>query len=305
VRIVDLGSMSRAAGALHVAQSALSQHVSALEDEFQTPLLHRTPRGVSPTEAGMQLYRHAHAILQQADDAKAAVAMRSSEPTGCVAIGVPLSVAAPLAMPIFDAVRSGYPGIKLQIHEELSGTILEWVKNGRLALGIAFDDGNLEGLTTVPILEERLFLVVNPKSRLAKRKVISLREVQGLELVLPTRGYGVRDRIEAAMLGAGLPAARVAAEMNSFTMLKQAVEVEMGATILTWPSITTEMAERRLAAVEIVRPAITRITAICCAANGARTRAAECVHTLAVEAIRRVVQHSSWRGVRFLASEVQ
>jgi ABC-type antimicrobial peptide transport system permease subunit len=45
----------------------------------------------------------------------------------------------------------------------------------RLMLGIAFDDGNLEGLDMVRVMEERLFLVVNPKSRLARRKVITLR----------------------------------------------------------------------------------------------------------------------------------
>src|SRR6185295_1297088 len=97
-------------------------------------------------EAGRLLYRHAQAILKQVDDCRAAVAAQASEPTGRVAFGMPLSLVAPLALPVFQAVRAQYPGVQLLLHEELSGTILEWIKNGRLSLGIAFDDGNLEGL---------------------------------------------------------------------------------------------------------------------------------------------------------------
>ena len=52
VRIVELGSMSRAALDLDMVQSALSQQISRLESELSTRLLQRTPRGVIPTEAG-------------------------------------------------------------------------------------------------------------------------------------------------------------------------------------------------------------------------------------------------------------
>jgi LysR family nitrogen assimilation transcriptional regulator len=258
VRIVELGSLSRAAGALHVAQSALSQHVATLEGEFGTPLLNRSARGVTPTEAGRHLYQHAQSILRQVDDTKSAVSACTSEPTGLVAFGLPLSLVAPLALPIFLAVRARYPGVKLLIHEELSGTILEWIKNGRLSLGIAFDDGNLEGLSATPLLEERLFLVVSAKSPLARRKLISLREVADLELVLPTSDQGVRDRIERAMARAGHRITRVVAEVNSLTLMKQAAGAGIGATILSWPSIEAEVAQGTVAAIDIARPAITR-----------------------------------------------
>src|SRR5690349_18539130 len=112
VRIVDLGSLSRAAGALRIAQSALSQHVAALETELRAQLLQRSTRGVTPTEAGRLLYRHAQAILQQVDDCRAAVAAQASEPTGRVAFGMPLSLVAPLALPVFQAVRAQYPGVQ-------------------------------------------------------------------------------------------------------------------------------------------------------------------------------------------------
>lgn len=298
VRIVDMGSLSRAAGVLHVAQSALSQQVATLEAEFDCPLLDRSTRGVSPTAAGRELYRHAQTILKQADDAKASVTSRSSEPSGQVIIGVPSSLVPPLGMPIFEAVRARYPGIRMLIHEELSGTILEWVKSGRLTLGIAFDDGNLEGLEATPLLEERLYLVVHPESALARSHSVALEKLTGIDLVLPGHGHGVRDRIELAMVRAGLPAPRVVAEMNSLTMMKQAAQARLGATVLAWASMEAEVTAQRLCAVEIVRPAITRVGVMCHAANVPRGHAVELARAEAVQAVCCAIRRAAWRGVR-------
>jgi LysR family nitrogen assimilation transcriptional regulator len=292
--------MSRAAGALHIAQSALSQHVATLESELKAELLVRTSRGVQPTEAGRTLYQHAQLILQNAADARAAVEMCSAEPSGHVAFGFPLSLVPALGLSFFEAARRRYPAIKLQILEELSGTILEWLKNGRLTVGIAFDDGNLEGLQTTPLIEERMFLVAAPKSKFARRKVLGVRELAGIPLVLPTSGQGVRTRVDRAIAEAGLGRAQVIAEIDSLTILKQAAAEGVGPTILTWLSVEAEVQQGRLVAVEITRPAITRVAHICMLPAAARSRATECVLGELVGAVRAGVQRPTCRGVRFL-----
>jgi LysR family nitrogen assimilation transcriptional regulator len=302
VRIVDLGSFSRAAGVLHIAQSALSQQVAALEAEVHAALLDRTTRGVQPTEAGRVLYQHAQLMLQQEADAKAAISQSCAEPSGHVAFGLPLSLAPCLGLTIFQAVRHRYPAIKLQTLEELSGTILEWVKNGRLTLGIAFDDNNLEGLQTVPLMEERLFLIAAPGSPLAKRKVVSLRELAAMEFVLPTMGQGVRSRVDKALIEAGLTPARVLAEIDSLTILKQAAASGIGATLLSWMSVEAEVMRGELAAVEIARPSITRTAHVAMLAPSLRSRAAQCVLEVMTQTVREAVQRPSWRGVRALSA---
>jgi LysR family nitrogen assimilation transcriptional regulator len=302
VRVVDLGSLARAAAELHVAASALSQHVAALEADVGTRLLLRTPRGVQPTDAGRELYRHAQALLKQASDAHDAVVRCAAQPGGSVAIGMPLSLVAPLALPVFEAVRARHPGIELQVHEALSGTILEWIKNGRLALGIAYDDGDLDGLAATRLFEERLFLVVCPRSPLARRKAVSVRELARMDLVLPSPGHGVRVRVERALAQAGAAPGHVA-EVNSLTLMKQAAAAGLGATVLSWPGVADELAHGTLAAVEIVRPPITRVAALCVPAALPRTRAADCVLAVATQAIRETVRRAGWRGVTAAAGE--
>ena len=70
VQIVDSGSITKAAAALHVAQPALSQQVSSLENDLKQRLLIRSKKGVEPTAAGHTLYRHAQMILRQVEQAR-------------------------------------------------------------------------------------------------------------------------------------------------------------------------------------------------------------------------------------------
>ena len=69
VRIVELGSMGRAALDLDMVQSALSQQISRLEGELCTRLLQRTAKGAVPTEAGLAFFREAQLALRHADQA--------------------------------------------------------------------------------------------------------------------------------------------------------------------------------------------------------------------------------------------
>src|ERR1044072_9059682 len=82
VKIVDAGSITRAADILHIAQPAVSQQLSLLETQFKQQLLIRSKRGVAPTEAGRALYRHAQLILRQVELAQAAVDVSGRAPAG-------------------------------------------------------------------------------------------------------------------------------------------------------------------------------------------------------------------------------
>lgn len=84
VRVVDRGSFTAAAKALGVSKSTLSQRISRLEEELGTRLIQRTSRRFAVTEAGRALYRHATAMLIEAEAAETAVRGRVAEPQGVV-----------------------------------------------------------------------------------------------------------------------------------------------------------------------------------------------------------------------------
>lgn len=94
VKIVDVGSLTQAAGCLHIAQPALSQQLATLEGEVNQQLLIRTKRGVTPTEAGKTLYSHALTILHQCEQAQHAIDQVGAALSSNVAMGRATSTAA-------------------------------------------------------------------------------------------------------------------------------------------------------------------------------------------------------------------
>lgn len=297
VRIADIGSLSRAAAIIHVAQSALSQQMAALEAELGAALLHRTARGVTLTDAGRRVYRQAQAILQQAQDLKASAPLQAHEPSGIVSLGIPLSVAATLALPIFEAVSAAYPKVRLHIYEIASATILEWVTSGRLHMGFVFEGHDFAGLQRIDLFDERLYLVVPPGAPLARRKTVRLAEVAAKHLVLPSPGLGVRPRLERACASAGLALSAPAAELNSMTLMKQVTEGGLGPAVFGWASIATEVAAGRLTAVEIVRPTVQR-TAMLYLQKSTPGDAVACVAQRVTDSVREQARRAAWRGVR-------
>ncbi len=84
VKIVDCGGFTAASRALGVPKSTLSQRMMKLEAHLEVRLLTRSSRHVGPSEAGSDFYRHAIAVLREADMAQSAVRQRLVEPSGTV-----------------------------------------------------------------------------------------------------------------------------------------------------------------------------------------------------------------------------
>ena len=120
VKIVDIGSLTQAAEVLYIAQPALSQQLATLEGEVRQQLLVRTKRGVTPTEAGKVLYRHAQIILRQCEQARVDMDAAGCGLSGQVSVGLaPGTAASALALPLLRAVRARHPGVLLYLIHSL------------------------------------------------------------------------------------------------------------------------------------------------------------------------------------------
>jgi len=254
VKVVDAGSITRAADILHVAQPALSQQVSALESQFKQQLLIRSKRGVAPTEAGRALYRHAQLILRQLELAHAAVEVSGRAPAGSVSVGLaPYSTGAALALPLLRAVRERYPDIVLHINENFGGVISEAIMTGRMDMAFIYDAGPLRGVQFEPMRTEDLYFVSAAPA--GSRDDISLAELADVDLLLPSRIHTIRQVVDAALLHASLEP-KVVGEIESVLTLVSAVGAGVGATVLPWSAAQAILDVRNLAVRRIVDPSI-------------------------------------------------
>ncbi|MEE6264027.1 LysR family transcriptional regulator [Plantactinospora sonchi] len=111
--VADCGSFSAAARRLGYTQSAVSQHIAALEQTLGVALLHRRP--VGPTGAGERLREHAAAILLRLDAARADVRRASADPPGELRLGItPLAVPERVARAL-AVVRRSRPGLAVTV----------------------------------------------------------------------------------------------------------------------------------------------------------------------------------------------
>lgn len=298
VAIVDHGSLSRAALVLHVAQPALTQQLRQLEEELGAQLLHRSAHGVLSTDAGKVFYEHAQAILKQVADARSAVTQSTTRPSGSVSLGLPHSISGALALPLLTAARATYPEITLQLTEEISGSLTDQLKSGRLNLAVLFDDGQLGAFETTPLVQEDLMYICRADSTARPAgPTIALGAALGTTLILPAQQHGVRPLIEQAASSAGLTLSNLI-EINSIAILKSALLADMGATLLPLAPLRAEIESALLAATPVEHPPIRRNVTLCASRNIPLTNAAAAISRLVRQVTETLCANGGWPGAR-------
>lgn len=215
IHVAEMGSFTRAAAYLQVAQPALSRQVRTLEVELRQPLLDRNGRGVTLTEAGKRLLAHARGILQQVERARDDLEDQRGAATGRLAIALPPSVSRVLTAPLVKAFREQLPRANLSVVEGLSTYALEWLVIGRVDCALVYNVTPSPAIDLQPLLDEPLYLVSARPARGARvGKPVALQEVAERELVIPSRPHSMRMLLEAALAAEGRRA-QVALEIES------------------------------------------------------------------------------------------
>lgn len=262
VKIVDIGSLTQAADVLHIAQPALSQQLATLEGEFRQQLLVRTKRGVTPTEAGKVLYRHAQIILRQYEQAQGDVKNTGQSLSGQVSVGLaPGTAASALSLPLLKAVRARHPGVLLYLNENFGTTLSELIMNGRMDMAVLYGSKPVHGLSFSPLLKEELFLVSPADTPLPDAEV-DLSALLNVELLLPRPYNVVRKLVDEAFSGIHR-APHVVAEIESASTLVAAIGEGLGATILPESAARVVGAACNARLCRIVQPVIEAPLSLC------------------------------------------
>ncbi|MEQ8504418.1 MAG: LysR substrate-binding domain-containing protein [Rhodospirillales bacterium] len=248
VRIVDAGSISRAAQDLGLAQPALSQQLAILEQDVKAQLLHRSRQGVQPTAAGLQFYRQARIILRQIEEARSLVKTAAESLAGTVSVGFPNSAAAILCLPLIERLSTEHPQIELHITEGYNAMLTEMTAKGQLDLSVLYQDGPSPGMTAEPLWVEDFLLVGPPGSELDDR--VPLEVIGRLPMLIPAKANSARTILDKCLESKGITA-NVALQAESLVTLKKAVGQGMGYTILPWPAVAEE-AEKGLLSVAVI-----------------------------------------------------
>ncbi|OWW20425.1 LysR substrate-binding domain-containing protein [Noviherbaspirillum denitrificans] len=293
VRVVELGSMGRAALEFGVVTSALSQQISQLESELSTRLLIRTSRGTIPTDAGLAFLRQAQLALRHVDGA--AQAARQARLTGQVSIGLAPSTAAVLGMPFLQAMQQRYPDVRLHLVESLSGHLAAQLNERRLDLAVLFETQAARRWSVIPLLDEQLYVVGVPGlPGMPTGKSVRLDQLKKLPIILPSGTHGLRSIVTDAFARAGC-VPFVAAEIDGLALLMDAVRAGAGATIQPW-SATARLPRDLFRLVQLKDREARRRNVLASLSDDELSPAALAARVVLAEVARSLVVDGHWLG---------
>lgn len=291
-KVVELGNVTRASEALHIAQPAVSQQMRALERDLGMQLLTRSVHGVMPTPAGRTLYRHALGLLMEADRTRELLRQDAEEPAGRVSVAMPSSTARLMAIPLARRIRDRHPGITLELIEAPTADLPQLVDSGRVALAVMADADRSRSTVVQPLLTEELYLVAWPEFPL-EAEVVSLSRLAQMPLVMPSAPNTIRRRVEWALREEGVEW-NVLFEASSTALLFAAVLERLGVTILPWSAAYLEIEQRKLKIARVDHNLFARELSLCWKESGLISNAVVKVKTTMLRLFEEYGSRPGW-----------
>ncbi|MDT8444525.1 MAG: selenium metabolism-associated LysR family transcriptional regulator [Desulfuromonadales bacterium] len=260
VAVVEAGSFSRGADAALLTQSTVSQHVAALESEFELRLLDRTGQGVVLTRAGELFLQHARQVLSECASLQQAMAGFRGLHQVCLTIGasnIPANYLIPTILPHLSAE---HPGIALTMQTGDSRAMLNRLLADEVELVVVGSRSDDRGIEYLPLTGDLLVLTVSSRHPWSRCTAITLDELAESPIIVRENGSGSDQALQQALRQAGFDPNRlqVAVRLGSNEAVRQALLNGFGAAFLSELSIQQELKRGELVKVPVVGFAVKR-----------------------------------------------
>ena len=160
--VVEVNGFNRAAGVLHVSQSAVSQSIANLEAKLGVPLLQRGKQ-LTLTDAGSRLLEHAHNVLNDEQEVLSDIARLRQGDQQILNVAINSTVNrfyAPQLLSRFGATRRS---AQINIKELPSRNLIYTILSGKADLAIGPFQKHMDAFTMIPLFREHRQLVISPR----------------------------------------------------------------------------------------------------------------------------------------------
>ena len=223
----------RAAERLHIAQPPLSQQIRQLEAELGFELFHRTKRKVQLTEAGQVFLGEVQQIMRQLQQAIQVGRQISRGEIGQLVVGFVSSAAYNILPIILRTFRSYVPGVSIELRELTTDQQLEWLREGRMDVGLLRPPVEENRFSCETIFQESLMVALPEAHLLASQSNVCLTSLANEPFILFPRilAPGLYDLIISLCQQAGF-SPKVAQEAIQMQTIVSLVAAEMGVAIV-------------------------------------------------------------------------
>jgi DNA-binding transcriptional LysR family regulator len=249
VEIARTRSISGAAETLFVTQPALTARLQRLEEELDTKLFVRTPRGMKLTEAGEVFLPHAVKALDSLADGRRIVNAFERGGAGRLTLGAAPAISTYVLPRILKRFSISHPRVGVSVRTGHSEEVLELVLREQVDLGLVRELRHPD-IASTPLYEDRVILVVEPGHRFAGRGRIRLDEMSREQLVLFDRTSSYSELTHAVFRGAGVSPEGVM-ELDNIDAAKKMVQEGFGVALIPYTAVADELDAGLLCRVQI------------------------------------------------------
>ena len=275
--VVDKGSFSHAAEELGVSQPAVSFQIRSLEERLGHRLLDRSGRRVTLTDAGRVVDGYARRILALEDDLEREISELSDHMAGPLVMGSSTGPGELLLPRLLGGFKEANPEVEISLVVQDTQTVCDRVLEDDLELGVVGAARPHRGLLFEPFVRDELVVICPPDHALAKKSRITLEQLAQQSMILQQRGSGVRAVLESAFRAAGVRMRDldVTLELGLQQSVRAAVLDGLGITVISRLAVERDLAEGRLAAVQVEGAVLARDFSLVRHAGRTPSRASE------------------------------
>lgn len=204
VVVAETRSFRQAAEIVGRSQPAISAHVQQLEEYLGVSLLTRTTRHVRLTRAGVELLERGKKILNETRRLVGDMQAEAGLLSGKVVASFSPTIAVGLTPRVLTCFVDDYPGIRVQLREELGPEMLHSVQSAEADIGIGPYSNVPEALNFQPLFDQEFFLIVRNDHPIAQRGYLGVADLESLDVLCSSFGSTARSLLEDALREAGI-----------------------------------------------------------------------------------------------------
>jgi DNA-binding transcriptional LysR family regulator len=272
--IVQSKSFSRAAAMNGISQSAASQHVQEVERKLGVTLLDRSTRPMTLTAAGKLYAGLCRDVLKRESQFQAALDALKSRVEGEVRVASIYSVGISEMEHLREVFQRRYPAAQLHVDYLRPDKVYEAVLAEQADLGLVSYASATKELAVIPWRKEEMSVALPPDHPLAGRKVLRPKDLDGVDFVAFDPDLAIRRELDRFLREQGVEV-NVTMQFDNIQMVKEAVALGSGVSILPARTMQAEIEQGRLVAAALDAPGLFRPVSIIHLRKKAWNRAAQ------------------------------
>jgi len=248
--LADTASFSEAAARNGITQSAVSQQLRSLEQRYGAILVERGGRHFAVTAEGASFLEAARRILEIYEGIESELVAMRDVVAGSLTIATVYSIGFHELPPYLERFRNRYPEVDVQVLYRRSNQVYADVSENRADLGLVAYPQERKGVEIEPAWKDRLVIICPPSHRLAKRRSLDLKAIDGERFISFEPDLPTRKAIDGLFSAAGVSVKEVV-EFDNIETVKRGVIIENAISIVPSESVATEVEAGTLARIPI------------------------------------------------------